>query len=408
MASLDFIIERLSAISKMLNAIGTNAKKIDELPAQTYLDLASRIHVSRSGISERITLGQIIDAVENDNFDEIVSVGNPVIVYNETKALNEVIVPTTPIPTWRINNVYYSKTTETKLEIPFTGAGLSRIDILIVNNLNDILIIQGEESAGIAVPPQKPLDTIVLSQIFVTDIAVGEPSVPVDVSNKLDRGGYIGTAMDFIEKREGVTVFIDTDSQTVVDVINLPDQRSVVDLSGSVTDIKSASLNANYARDGKPFYIKNKTDHNIKIWHNAAGVMNRKFYFPNELDFALKPNEIAQFIHNISNSRIEYVGADTSKQDISNQIEVPLPATVSNLWHGKTVIFTSTGTLTVPSTLATSFIFNGITLTGVTLSWAITSPKTWLFGTPIPITEKQIFTLTQRGSTNSIMLLPVQ
>jgi len=98
----------------------------------------------------------------------------------------------------------------------------------------------------------------------------------------------------------------------------------------------------------------------------------------------------------------------TSKQDIANQIEVPLPATVLDSWHGKTVIFTSTGILTIPATLLNSFVFNGITLTGVTLSWAITTPKTWLFITPLPIAEKQIFTLTQRGSTNSVMLLPVQ
>jgi hypothetical protein len=97
----------------------------------------------------------------------------------------------------------------------------------------------------------------------------------------------------------------------------------------------------------------------------------------------------------------------TNKQDIINQIEVGTSQNIPASWLGKTVLFTANCTITVPASLSESFIFNGITLPGVTITWAITAPHTWLFGTPSATTEKQIFTFTKRGTTNSILLLGV-
>ncbi len=97
----------------------------------------------------------------------------------------------------------------------------------------------------------------------------------------------------------------------------------------------------------------------------------------------------------------------SNKQDISNQLEVNASQTISANWHGKTVLFTANCTITVPATLIDSFIFNGITLTGVTVNWVITTPHTWLFGVPSATSEKQIFTFTKRGNTNSILLLGI-
>ncbi|MFC4477274.1 hypothetical protein [Flavobacterium chungangensis] len=97
----------------------------------------------------------------------------------------------------------------------------------------------------------------------------------------------------------------------------------------------------------------------------------------------------------------------SNKQDISNQLEVSSSQTISPNWHGKTVFFTANCTITVPASLLQNFIFNGITLPGVSITWAITAPHTWLFGTPSVTAEKQIFTFTKRGATNSILLLGV-
>lgn len=97
----------------------------------------------------------------------------------------------------------------------------------------------------------------------------------------------------------------------------------------------------------------------------------------------------------------------SNKQDVSNQLEVNSSQAISSNWHGKTVLFTANCTITVPASLPQSFIFNGITLPGVNVTWAITAPHTWLFGTPSVTAEKQIFTFTKRGATNSILLLGV-
>jgi hypothetical protein len=97
----------------------------------------------------------------------------------------------------------------------------------------------------------------------------------------------------------------------------------------------------------------------------------------------------------------------SGKQDIANQIEVETSQPAQASWHGKTVVFTTSCTITIPASLIDSYIFNGITLPGVTVNWVITTPNIWLFGTPLATTEKQIFTLMKRGSTNSILLLGV-
>lgn len=97
----------------------------------------------------------------------------------------------------------------------------------------------------------------------------------------------------------------------------------------------------------------------------------------------------------------------SNKQDISNQLEVNSSQTILSNWHGKTVLFTANCTITVPASLSPSFIFNGVTLPGVSITWTITAPHTWLFGTPSITGEKQIFTFTKRGNTNSVLLLGV-
>ncbi|MCV2487674.1 hypothetical protein OD917_22250 [Flavobacterium sp. SH_e] len=98
----------------------------------------------------------------------------------------------------------------------------------------------------------------------------------------------------------------------------------------------------------------------------------------------------------------------SNKQDVSNQINVTLPATVLDSWHGKTVKFTGTGILTIPNSFINSgMCFEGITKIGTTLNWSITSPKTFEFGTPAAVTEKQIFTFMQNDSQHSIMILGI-
>ncbi|WP_343613823.1 hypothetical protein [Flavobacterium sp.] len=101
------------------------------------------------------------------------------------------------------------------------------------------------------------------------------------------------------------------------------------------------------------------------------------------------------------------VSGNLQYSDIYGQLEIDASQNILSSWHGKTILFTNNCTITIPASLPDNFIFNGITLPSVNVTWVITAPHTWLFGTPSATTEKQIFTFTKRGNTNSILLLGV-
>ncbi len=89
----------------------------------------------------------------------------------------------------------------------------------------------------------------------------------------------------------------------------------------------------------------------------------------------------------------------------TEQVEVAGTVTAQESWKGKLIIVTSNCTITIPSTLSDFWGCEILTFAGATLNWAITSPHTWLFGTPSSVGEKSILTIAKRGSTNSIILL---
>jgi hypothetical protein len=93
----------------------------------------------------------------------------------------------------------------------------------------------------------------------------------------------------------------------------------------------------------------------------------------------------------------------SSKQDLDNQIEISANSNVLNAWHGQTILFTASCTITVPASLSNSLMFAFRTLTGVTVTWAITSPFTWET-TPIATAEKTTGHFMRRGSTNTIII----
>jgi hypothetical protein len=88
---------------------------------------------------------------------------------------------------------------------------------------------------------------------------------------------------------------------------------------------------------------------------------------------------------------------------VDSQIEVNSNRNISNLWNGKTVLFTANCTITVPATLLSQLGFVFRTLAGVTVTWVITAPFTWET-TPTITPEKTTGSFMRRGSTNTILL----
>ena len=166
-----FVTQRLAAITAMINAIATNAKKIDELPIQSVLNPASKIHVSRSGVSESLELQKIIDAANSLSYDRLIAIGTITLVGN---------VITVPAGAqWKINNIMYGNISGIPRTVPYCATGLIRKDILVANTSNDMILIKGLEMAGIAIRPNIPLNTVLVTEIVVTDTTIGNPSEPI-------------------------------------------------------------------------------------------------------------------------------------------------------------------------------------------------------------------------------------
>jgi len=191
MSFQSFVTERLAAITGMLNAIGTNAKKIDELPVQSNLDPASKIHVSRGGNSESLEVQEIINSINNNTYNQLLSIGEITLVDN---------VVTIPADARaQISQINYNTVAITTIPIPYAAAGLTRTDILVFNTSSLIVRVPGTETAGIAVRPNIPINTVLVTEINVTELAIGDPTPPVTLealTTKLDKDGYTGTAKD--------------------------------------------------------------------------------------------------------------------------------------------------------------------------------------------------------------------
>lgn len=79
-------------------------------------------------------------------------------------------------------------------------------------------------------------------------------------------------------------------------------------------------------------------------------------------------------------------------------------ATADSTWHNRTIVFTSNCVVTISGTLPKDFVFNGIRLTGVTLTFGITAPKVWLDTAPTTISgTRSTFNIIQQGTTNNVM-----
>lgn len=191
MSFQSFVTERLAVITAQLNAIGTNAKKIDELPVQSTLSPVSKIHVSRGGVSESLEVQKIIDSIKNNTYNQLISIG---II---TTLNNEVSIPADA--RWQINGIRYNTIAVTKIPMPYSAAGTTRTDIIVANILSKIVRIAGAETAGIAVRPNIPVDSVLVTEINVSNTVISDFITPVigdAFANKLDKGGYTGTAQN--------------------------------------------------------------------------------------------------------------------------------------------------------------------------------------------------------------------
>lgn len=179
---LTFVVELLTSLTNKVNAMTTNAKKIDELPVQVTIIPQSKIHVSKNGVSESLTIQRIIDAITNNLYDSVIYLGEI------SKVSNIITVPLNA--TWKISNVVYQTVLDTEITVPYCATGLNRIDILVANTSNQIVRISGDETSGIVVRPNIPINTILVTEFGVSDSVIGSLSAPIYDTTASHLKGY--------------------------------------------------------------------------------------------------------------------------------------------------------------------------------------------------------------------------
>ena len=198
---------------------------------------------------------------------------------------------------WIIDTVEYTNPYAVVLNFPLATTGNSRLDMIALTTSNTAIRIAGTESVSNPISPVLPDNMLQASLVLITDASVGTPLIPI-----------IGDT--FVKKLESQDFIANYGATLVIDQINLIDDRSSISLVGSATDVKSVQLSGEFIRAGKPHFFKNRTGHDVKLWH-LAGTGNVKYFFPNGLDLIVKPNEVIQFHTNANDSgnvRYEYVG----------------------------------------------------------------------------------------------------
>ncbi|PIF32992.1 hypothetical protein CLU81_3562 [Flavobacterium sp. 9] len=236
-----------------------------------------------------LTAQQLLDKIEDIGFPDDILVHGAVV-----KALNKMTIAAFAF-TCRINHQVLTNPDAFETTIAVASEGFKRIDILVFTKFATIVKIQGTESIDSAEEPATPPDTIKISFVSVFGDLIDEPVIPIET---------------FVTKMESQDFIASYGATAVIERIELIDVRSSISLTGAITDVKSIQVSGEFMRPGKPFFIKNKTGHDVKLWH-LSGTGNVKIFFPNTLNFTVKNNEVVQFNLNAndsSNVRLEYVG----------------------------------------------------------------------------------------------------
>lgn len=246
---LNELLSKVSALTTTVNQLLSGSKSIPELPTQTTLDATSLLPVSRNGVSEKITVQQIVNAAVNNDNDQLITIGEITLDGNDL---------TIDSISGKINNVIQFISTPTVVNIPFCASGLNRIDLIVYDNANNIVRIPGTETAGsIIIAPIQPLETLLITPISVSDTVIGEPEAPIVGAS------YIKKSFDKIHQ-------FSASGTDVVIPFHLYGY-STIELSGALTSVSGFSFTdlidnpavAEYPHDGKSLYIINRSGHDI-------------------------------------------------------------------------------------------------------------------------------------------------
>lgn len=241
---------------------------------------------------------------------------------------------------WLINNVSYTNSSEIEITFPLASSGKQRLDRVVATNVNTFIRIPGVESISSPTAEPRPVNTVDVTFVLVTDSEVGDPTPPVIGDDKLDKDGYIGTAKTlsdeieslktptgngpYVAKLEFSLKPIELDG--VISTLPLGDINHYLSFNSSATELHTISVPIpDMLYSGRPLFIRNNQATDLIIKHEGSGAGTYTFHFPNELDFVLKPNEIIEFKlrFTLTNAGVyDYVGIISDLDNYYTKTEV--------------------------------------------------------------------------------------
>jgi hypothetical protein len=182
--NLTQVLKLVKTVNEQYNQILENAKKINELLAQGTFEPTSVLAVwnPETEQTEKVQIQTIIDQIISGNnslINQLISVGEITIDGNDITIPSGV--------NWTIQGVPYFTTEDAIFNIPFASAGNIRIDIIVANTLGELVKYSGTESTGVAFRPNIPLNTVLVTQINVTNSSIA----PIDFGLSSDEMGAI-------------------------------------------------------------------------------------------------------------------------------------------------------------------------------------------------------------------------
>lgn len=97
--------------------------------------------------------------------NELISVGNIDVDVNDV-TVNSVVA--------KISNIIYTINTPTTFLIPFAAPGYERIDYIILTEDGNLEIITGTEFIGIVIPPTKPNNSLLVTELNIDDSIIDD------------------------------------------------------------------------------------------------------------------------------------------------------------------------------------------------------------------------------------------
>lgn len=186
---------------------------------------------------------------------------------------------------WRINGVMYENINAVSLTAPYSGVGLSRIDNILGNTSNTFELQQGIQTNGIAFPPTKPANKVILRELLVTEFNINSDNT--------------------IYKEKSESNIIQVTNPGLINSYELNSDASIIELTAA-NQLNSFNFTTDSKQyNGKTYTIVNKSSVNITLGYNA-GNGSIKLSFPSAANYILKPKEVVTFYFSENNSLFNF------------------------------------------------------------------------------------------------------